>query len=648
MAATGRGTRTTTIATTIASRAASKGRMGRSAGRFGSLRLMTRVAWTCVALTTVCGGPAVVASGVGDGTASRFAPSAGSVGGASAARESAAAAFARSVRALPEGPCPLAPLAICERLNYVVIEEEAAARDAAEACARLPTGRRFLCAFKSNALLALSRAVNWGDAAFPREARVVPLLGKANRASRAASYDHALASLCDLRMNKMCGRVVEQRFEHAAKQSEMNHECKIAEALAEQWELQRELCDAKALHIQAEKETMDKELFELEEEYAKKFGRKTSRDKDLNKMAKSGKAPPSLNCRKKEFGDKPSNDDLIIQSLKETRLKLIKTRADGGYCNKDAVDKIVNSKTESNRVKAMKNIALPGEYFEECEAVLKHLDFMINLLDLQRKAQFESQGKQYRPWCDELDDFGVTSFSKDGKTSKTEEAEYSKRRKAMMTHAAEISRKRAKFEQKQLEMMQNLKEQCTNELNAAQRTYVQALEKCEANGPRLRLLREEIIATETKVEKLVPALDQAISAVAIMGATPEAAEQLATAVTLAELAGVTPDRSVEDLVRKFGKKPLETLRKVCAESTIMGAAGGKKGSTTSCPEFEPPGPLTCAQSCAAMEAAGIGRVARRDKPFALGVIAGLAVGYILFAKFQAHEITLSVEKPKRE
>jgi hypothetical protein len=45
-----------------------------------------------------------------------------------------------------------------------------------------------------------------------------------------------------------------------------------------------------------------------------------------------------------------------------------------------------------------------------------------------------------------------------------------------------------------------------------------------------------------------------------MGATPEAAEQLATAVTLAELAGVTPDRSVEDLMRKFGKKPLETLR----------------------------------------------------------------------------------------
>jgi hypothetical protein len=49
-----------------------------------------------------------------------------------------------------------------------------------------------------------------------------------------------------------------------------------------------------------------------------------------------------------------------------------------------------------------------------------------------------------------------------------------------------------------------------------------------------------------------------------------------------------------------------------------------------------------------MEAAGIGRVARRDKPFALGVIAGIAVGYILFAKFQAHEVALSVEKPKRE
>jgi len=606
-----------------------------------------RVALTCVALTTVIGGAVTVANAAEDGTQSWFSPSSASPGGTSV-HESPVAAFMRGVRALPVGPCPLAPLAICERLNYVVIEEEVRARDAAEACARLPTGRRLLCAFKSNALLAMSRAVNWGDAAFPREARVVPLFGKAHRASRAASYDHALASLCDLRMNKMCGRVVEQRFEHAAKQSEMTNECKIAEALAEQWELQRELCDAKALHIQTEKEAMDKELFELEEEYAKKFGKKTSRDKDLNKMAKSGKAPPSLNCRKKEFGDKPSNDDLIIESLRETRLKLIKTRADGGYCNKDAVDKIVNSKTESNRVKAMKNIALPGEYFEECEAVLKHLDFMINLLDLQRKAQFESQGKQYRPWCDELDDFGVTSFSKDGKTSKAEDAEYSKRRKAMMTHAAEISRKRAKYEQKQLEMMQNLKEQCTNELNAAQRTYVQALEKCEAHGPRLRLLREDIITTETKVEKLVPALDQAISAVAIMGATPEAAEQLATAVTLAELAGVTPDRSVEDLMRKFGKKPLETLRQVCAESTIMGAAGGKKGSTTSCPEFEPPGPLTCAQSCAAMEAAGIGRVARRDKPFALGVIAGIAVGYILFAKFQAHEVALSVEKPKRE
>jgi hypothetical protein len=616
-------------------------------GRFGLLRLIMRVVATAVALTTVIGGTVTVANAAEDGTSSWFSPSSASPGGTSV-HESPVAAFMRGVRALPVGPCPLAPLAICERLNYVVIEEEVRARDAAEACARLPTGRRLLCAFKSNALLAMSRAVNWGDAAFPREARVVPLFGKAHRASRAASYDHALASLCDLRMNKMCGRVVEQRFEHAAKQSEMTNECKIAEALAEQWELQRELCDAKALHIQTEKEAMDKELFELEEEYAKKFGKKTSRDKDLNKMAKSGKAPPSLNCRKKEFGDKPSNDDLIIESLRETRLKLIKTRADGGYCNKDAVDKIVNSKTESNRVKAMKNIALPGEYFEECEAVLKHLDFMINLLDLQRKAQFESQGKQYRPWCDELDDFGVTSFSKDGKTSKAEDAEYSKRRKAMMTHAAEISRKRAKYEQKQLEMMQNLKEQCTNELNAAQRTYVQALEKCEAHGPRLRLLREDIIATETKVEKLVPALDQAISAVAIMGATPEAAEQLATAVTLAELAGVTPDRSVEDLMRKFGKKPLETLRQVCAESTIMGAAGGKKGSTTSCPEFEPPGPLTCAQSCAAMEAAGIGRVARRDKPFALGVIAGIAVGYILFAKFQAHEVALSVEKPKRE
>ena len=40
-------------------------------------------------------------------------------------------AYTRRVRALPVGPCTLAPLEICEKLRYVVIEEEASARDAA-------------------------------------------------------------------------------------------------------------------------------------------------------------------------------------------------------------------------------------------------------------------------------------------------------------------------------------------------------------------------------------------------------------------------------------------------------------------------------------------------------------------------------------
>ena len=50
----------------------------------------------------------------------------------SAEEAGGAAAFARRVRALPVGPCPLAPLAICEKLNYVAVEEERAANDAAE------------------------------------------------------------------------------------------------------------------------------------------------------------------------------------------------------------------------------------------------------------------------------------------------------------------------------------------------------------------------------------------------------------------------------------------------------------------------------------------------------------------------------------
>ena len=97
-----------------------------------------------------------------------------------------------------------------------------------------------------------------------------------------------------------------------------------------------------------------------------------------------GKTPPSLNCRSKEYGDKPDNDDMIIASLRQTREKLV--QAQGSYCNKEAVDSIVNSKTSTKRVNAMKKVSLPGEYFEHCDGVLKHLDFMIDLLDLQRKA----------------------------------------------------------------------------------------------------------------------------------------------------------------------------------------------------------------------------------------------------------------------
>ena len=236
-----------------------------------------------------------------------------------------AAAFARRVRALPVGPCPLAPLAICEKLNYVAVEEERAAKDAAEACARLPTGRRLLCAATRSAAATLSRAVNWGETAFAREVRIVPLPGKRG-GSRAPSFDHALTALCDLRMNKLCGDVVDQRFEHAAKQAELKHECDIAESLSERWETAKEMCEAKATEIKLEKEAMDRELRELEDDYARKFGGAKADLKTLKKMSK-GKTPPSLNCRSKEYGDKPDNDDMIIASLRQTREKLVQTRA---------------------------------------------------------------------------------------------------------------------------------------------------------------------------------------------------------------------------------------------------------------------------------------------------------------------------------
>lgn len=551
----------------------------------------------------------------------------------SAEEAGGAAAFARRVRALPVGPCPLAPLAICEKLNYVAVEEERAAKDAAEACARLPTGRRLLCAATRSAAATLSRAVNWGETAFAREVRIVPLPGKRG-GSRAPSFDHALTALCDLRMNKLCGDVVDQRFEHAAKQAELKHECDIAESLSERWETAKEMCEAKATEIKLEKEAMDRELRELEDDYARKFGGAKADLKTLKKMSK-GKTPPSLNCRSKEYGDKPDNDDMIIASLRQTREKLVQTRANGGYCNKEAVDSIVNSKTSTKRVNAMKKVSLPGEYFEHCDGVLKHLDFMIDLLDLQRKAKHESQGQQYRPWCEELD-LNVNKNNMD----KDVDADYVKKRNEMLKHAAEISRKRAKFERQQLALMEKLRAQCTTQLNEAQRLHLQSLIKCEAHGPRLRLLREDIILTEAKVERIVPALDQTISAVAILGATPESATQLASAVNVAELARITPGKSLDDIKRMLGDQPFTKLREVCSASAMLGAGGGKHGESKACPDYLEPGPIACAKSCAAMEDAAIGRVARRDKPFALGIISGIAIGYILFAKLRAHELDI--------
>ena len=204
-----------------------------------------------------------------------------------AGREEGAAG--RGARGLPAGPCPLAPLAICERLNYVVIEEELRAKNAAEACARLPAGRRFLCAAARDAAATLSRAANWGDAAFAREARVVPLGGgKGRRASRAASYDHALASLCDLRMNKLCGSVVEQRFEHAAKHAELRNECEIAATLGEQWETSKEVCEAMQVDAKLAREAMAREVYRARSRVRQEVWRQAERNVDSKAQLQRG------------------------------------------------------------------------------------------------------------------------------------------------------------------------------------------------------------------------------------------------------------------------------------------------------------------------------------------------------------------------
>jgi len=537
-------------------------------------------------------------------------------------------ADARVSRELPVGPCPLPPLAICEKLNYVVIEEEIRSKDAAQSCAKLRTGRRFVCAFGRSALATLSRATNWGDVAFKREVRVVPLLGNARRASRQPSYDHALASLCDLRMNKLCGDVVEQRVEYASKLAEQKAECEAARVLGDQWEVDKAVCEAKAAEIKNEKAAMEAELRALEESYAKKFGEDAGK-----KMSKGRK---SASCRSREFGDKPDNDDIIIAALREIRAKLLLTKASGGYCNKEAVDSIVNSKTAPARAAALKKLTESGDYFEHCDGVLKHLDFMIDLLDLQRKSKFESQGKLYQPWCDELE---LSSGSKSSTKSSSKEmksaaAEAAARRKEMLTLSRAISHKRESYEKKQLEMMQKLREQCTTRLNDAHRLHLQALVKCEQHGPRLRILREDIINVESMVERVVPSLDQVITATAIVGATPEAAAQLASAVSFAELAEINPSKDMKELERMLGVEPLRTLRNMCAQSVMLGAGGGTKRDTPACPDFQLPGPISCAQACAAMEEASIGRVSRRDKPFSLGIIAGIAIGYVLFGKLR--------------
>ena len=552
-------------------------------------------------------------------------------------------AAARVSRELPVGPCPLAPLAICEKLNYVVIEEELRSKDAAQSCAKLRTGRRLACAFGRRALATLSRATNWGDVAFKREVRVVPLLGGARRASRQPSYDHALASLCDLRMNKLCENVVEQRLEYVSKRAEQKAECEAARVLGDQWEAAKAVCEAKAAEIKAEKAAMEAELRELEESYAKKFG------DDAGKK-KGGKAKKSVTCRSREFGDKPDNDDIIIAALREIRAKLLLTKASGGYCNKEAVDSIVNSKTASSRAKALKKLTESGDYFEHCDSVIKHLDFMIDLLDLQRKSKYESEGKLYQPWCDELElSSGSTSSAKSSsKEMKTAAAEATAHRKEMLTLSRAISHKRASYEKKQLEMMQKLREQCTTRLNDAHRLHLQALVKCEEHGPRLRVLREDIINVESTVERVVPSLDQVITATAIVGATPQSAAQLASAVSFAELAEIGPTKGVEGLERMLGAEPMKTLRNMCTQSVILGAGGGTKRATQACPDFQPPGPISCAQACAAMEEASIGRVSRRDKPFSLGIIAGIAIGYVLFGKLRIQGDAPEADKVKKE
>ena len=114
-----------------------------------------------------------------------------------------AAAFARRVRALPVGPCPLAPLAICEKLNYVAVEEERAAKDAAEACADTD-GEAVVVRGDEERGGDAESSGELGETAFAREVRIVPLPGKRG-GSRAPSFDHALTALCDLRMNKLSG-----------------------------------------------------------------------------------------------------------------------------------------------------------------------------------------------------------------------------------------------------------------------------------------------------------------------------------------------------------------------------------------------------------------------------------------------------------
>ena len=550
----------------------------------------------------------------------------------------------RRVRALPSGPCPLAPLAICEKLKYAVIEEDARARRATERCDEMGVGKKMLCALSANAIAAVSKAVNWGDAMFPRETRVVPLGGERTSASREPSYDHALASLCDLRMNKLCGNVVEQRVEHASKLEEMMGECEVAEKLHDAWELHKEMCEAKAVEIKEQRLEAEKDLKANEEAYAKMFGVKIG-EKEKKSSSTKTTAAAVVGCRSEAFGDKPTPDDILIRSLRELRLRLLKTQENGGYCNKAAVDKIVNSKTEAARHQALKDLVLPGKYFETCDKVVSHLDFMINLLEAERMARSASQGVPFRSWCDDSE--GASSSIS---AMKAEDKEALEKRKKMAAEATKISSKRQKHETKHLQMMEKLRSECSTQLSAAQKMYMESLERCEAHGPRLRQLREDIINVESRVEQIVPALDRTISAVAIVGITPEVASKVANAVSAAEITKFASGS--KDLERTLGSEPLKTLRDMCSQAAILGAGGGKSDALgAACPQYQLPGPISCSQSCAAMEAATIGRLARRDKPFSLGILAGLALGYILFAKFGVHQLVNEIAnapKDKRE